>query len=112
MTTDKTRAQSRNAIRPKAETLRVEVLKFIARQRDGATDEEIQRGLGMTGNTQRPRRKELEKAGAIVAEGTRKTSSGRAAAVWRIAPPPDSTGQLPLFAETKRDRWVEHLNDH
>ena len=72
------------AIRPNAATLRARVLRYIeARGERGATDEEIQNNLGMAGNTQRPRRKELQEAGLIRDSGrTRKTSSGREAVVW------------------------------
>ena len=60
------------------------VYRFIlARREHGATDCEVQDGLGMAGNTQRPRRQELEKSGLIVkTDRTRATSSGRQAAVW------------------------------
>jgi hypothetical protein len=51
----------------------------------GATDEEIQRGLGMNPSTQRPRRIELARRGLIVEAGTRRTASKRAAVVWRVA---------------------------
>lgn len=49
----------------------------------GATDEEVQRGLGMNPSTQRPRRVELVEAGAIVDSGVKRpTASGRDAVVW------------------------------
>lgn len=113
MNTADTRSAARDSIRSTAENLRIEVLKYLGRCGErGATDEEIQLALGMKGNTERPRRRELEKAGAIRSSGTRKTRSGRSAAVWVIAPPPDRDGQLSLFAETPRDRYAEHLNDH
>lgn len=49
----------------------------------GATDEEIQDGIGMSGNTARPRRGELQKSGSVIDSGTtRPTRSGRAATVW------------------------------
>jgi DNA-binding Lrp family transcriptional regulator len=50
-----------------------------------ATDEEMQEGLGMNPSTQRPRRIELARRGLVVTCGTRKTSSGRNADVWRVA---------------------------
>lgn len=50
------------------------------------TDEEMQVEMGMSANTQRPRRRELQVAGLIVDTGkTRKTRSGRAAVVWSKA---------------------------
>ena len=72
-------------IQPDAATLRAQVLRFIQSQGShGATDEEIQSALNMQGNTERPRRRELAKAGQIVDSGkTRPTASGRSAIVWR-----------------------------
>ena len=63
-----------------------QVLAFL-RQRGalGATDEEMQLGIPMAPSTQRPRRIELQKRGLVVEAGTRKTSSGRNACVWRVA---------------------------
>lgn len=68
-------------------TLRLKVLAFIkSRGAQGATDEEIQTALAMTGNTERPRRRELYLAGKIKQAGfNRKTKSGRAAVVWVAA---------------------------
>lgn len=81
-------ATSRDAaksVASKAETLRAQVLAHIANCGErGATDEEIQLALGMAGNTQRPRRCELAKAGRIKEQGRRKTSTGRSAVVWVI----------------------------
>lgn len=73
-------------IESKAATLRAKVLNFIRRQgAQGATDEEIQRALRMPGNTQRPRRRELEQMSRIADSGiTRPTSSGRQAVVWVV----------------------------
>jgi hypothetical protein len=66
------------------EALRRKVFDFIASQgKLGATDEEIQIALRMSGNTQRPRRWELAKAGRIEQDAVRrKTSAGRLAQVW------------------------------
>lgn len=71
-------------IKPDAATLRGIVLQLIVeRAEHGATDEEIQRGLGLSGDTERPRRWELEKAGLVRDSGQRRrTSSGREATVW------------------------------
>lgn len=52
---------------------------------DGLTDAELQKKLGMDGNTQRPRRVELERAKRIQQKGTRKTESGRYAVIWTLA---------------------------
>ena len=49
----------------------------------GATDEECQMSLGMSGNTQRPRRVELFQHGKIcMAAEMRRTRAGRKANVW------------------------------
>ena len=60
------------------------VLEFLRTRPEGATDEEMQRGLGMNPSTQRPRRIELARRGLVVEAGTRRTSSGRSASVWRV----------------------------
>jgi hypothetical protein len=72
------------AIRPDAARLRRQVLEFIRQQGAvGATDSEVQLGLSMNGDTERPRRRELQLAGLIADSGqTRSTPSGRAAVVW------------------------------
>ena len=59
------------------------VLEYIAARPAGVTDEEMQNGIPMPASTQRPRRIELERRGLVVKDGTRKTSSGRMATVWR-----------------------------
>lgn len=49
----------------------------------GATDEEIQRDLGMSGNTERPARVALVQQGLVKDSlRERKTVAGRAAVVW------------------------------
>ena len=79
--TSRTAAKS---IKPVASALRMAVLAFIrGRGWRGATDDEIQIELGMGGNTQRPRRRELEQASMVKDSGLRRlTVSGRAAVVW------------------------------
>jgi len=63
---------------------RGDVFRFvIQRGQQGATDEEIQNGLMMRDNTQRPRRVELVAAGLVVDSGrTRPTRQNREAVVW------------------------------
>lgn len=51
----------------------------------GYTDQELQDKLAMAGDTQRPRRGELQKAGRIKPQGTRTTKAGKAATVWTLA---------------------------
>lgn len=76
------------AIRSNAQTLRARVLEYLqSRGETGATDEEIQAGLGMAQNTQRPRRVELVAGGLVIDSGkTWATASGRQATVWRVKP--------------------------
>ena len=75
-------------IRAHAHTLRAKVLAYVAsRGDDGATAQEIENALGMSGNTVRPRLVELREHGAITASMfTRVTTSGRRAVVWRFKP--------------------------
>lgn len=81
--TSATSQAAADAIRPNAATLRARVLEAIRARPEGLTDEEGQTVTGLEGNTYRPRRRELEKAGLVrLSLGTRLTRSGRAAAVW------------------------------
>lgn len=68
-------------------TKRAAVLRFIeSRGRVGATDDEIQIGLGMSPSTERPRRIELFEARRICRTGNvRRTRTGRLAAVYMAA---------------------------
>lgn len=76
------------AIRPEAGTLCAAVYSFIVGTAErGATDAEIQSALQLDGNSERPRRRALQQRGLIIDSGRRrKTPSGRAATVWRVAP--------------------------
>jgi hypothetical protein len=67
-----------------AANLREQIHALIQKSPDGLTDEEIQDQLKLEGNTERPRRWELSKAGRIGKSGTRATKTGRQAAVWII----------------------------
>jgi hypothetical protein len=63
--------------------LRQTVLDYLRKQ-GPLTDEQMQVGLAMNPSTQRPRRVELVKLGFVEDTGTtRKTTSGRKAAIWR-----------------------------
>lgn len=77
------------ALKPSRREITLEkVYAFIAAAGPyGATDEEIQIGLAMAGNTQRPRRGELLEGGRIAQSGTRLTQSGRQAKVWVATTP-------------------------
>jgi hypothetical protein len=73
------------SMKPTAATLRELVFKFLCSV-GGATDEEIQLALDMPGNTERPRRRELQMAGKVFDSGTKRlTKTGRLAVVW-VAP--------------------------
>ena len=74
------------SIKPTISALQKRLLDYLNEfPKGGATDEMMQFGLSMNPSTQRPRRIELLRMGLIVDSGlTRKTSSGRAATVWRI----------------------------
>lgn len=69
---------------PDVETLRASVLAYLIRcGYRGATDEEIQEALGMSGNTERPRRRELLLLGHVYRTDKRRTTkAGRSAVVW------------------------------
>jgi hypothetical protein len=68
-------------------TLRRKVYELLAGAHMGwgRTDEEIQDALGMPANTERPRRRELERAGLVRDSGRKRpTRSGRSAVVWEV----------------------------
>jgi response regulator of citrate/malate metabolism len=75
-TTSKAAAKSVDAA-----TLRACVLETIEAAAAGLTREEIEAATGLSGNTVRPRVWELVHAGLVAECGTRRTASGRAAAV-------------------------------
>ena len=80
-----TSREAAETIEPKAATLRRMVLDFIRGQGEhGATRQEIEAGLVMSGNTVRPRVCELMEMGLVVeTDITRNTPSGRRAFVLR-----------------------------
>ena len=67
-----------------APTLRDQVYHAIRGQGShGATDDEVQEMLHLGGNTERPRRRELQEQGFIYdSASTRLTRSGRKSIVW------------------------------
>ena len=65
---------------PKTGTQRERV--WNALRRSSATDVELQNRLGMGGNTERPRRKELVEGGFVRDSGTRKKHHGEEHIVW------------------------------
>ena len=87
VTGSETSKAAADAGRSWAATERERVLRFLRRRGwTGATDEEIQYGLPMQPNTQRPRRVELVRAGTVEDSGRRRrTRAGRQAVVWVVA---------------------------
>ena len=69
---------------PGASVQAARVFQFISKcGREGATDHEVQTELGMTGDSERPRRWSLQRAGLIRDSGQRRKSpAGRQAIVW------------------------------
>jgi len=70
---------------PKSGTMRLRVYEFIIRQGlKGATDQEIQRNLNLSGDTVRPSRITLFQDGLIIDSGERrKNANGNECIVWR-----------------------------
>lgn len=78
-----TSARAAEKALPRSGTKRAKVYEFL-RSNYGATDEEIEIALGMSGNTVRPTRISLMKDGWVVDSGLyRKTRGGNDAIVWR-----------------------------
>ncbi len=78
------------SMRPFAGPQLMRVFRFLESRSDrGATDEEQQDALNMSGNSQRPRRNRLVELGRVKGSANmRMNRSGRPATVW-IAVPPD-----------------------
>jgi predicted ArsR family transcriptional regulator len=76
------------SVKPHAATLREQVFEYIDRQSIvGATADEIEADLELSGNTVRPRLVELRRDGRICDSGnTRKTRTGRSAVVYWTLP--------------------------
>lgn len=71
-----------------APTHRLAVFSFLVSRGDrGATDDEIERALGLRHQSASARRRELVQAGLVEeTEERRKTRSGRTATVWEVPP--------------------------
>jgi transcription initiation factor IIE alpha subunit len=81
-----TSAKAADSLTPVAlNAMQRRVLELLAVWPQGLTDEEMQQRLGMNPSTQRPRRIELMRRGLVAEAGTRRTTSGRMAVVWRVA---------------------------
>jgi hypothetical protein len=76
-------------MKPHAARQRERVMEFILAAGDrGLTDEEIQEGLGLSGNSERPRRTRLVELGRVKDSGNlRMTRAGRPATVWMAVDP-------------------------
>ena len=85
-TTSKAAAES---MKPHAGQQREQVRRFFTDCGElGATQQEVELALGISGNSVRPRCKELEQSGEIKNSGsTRPTLAKRNAAVWVIVSP-------------------------
>lgn len=79
-----TSREAADRIAPLVPALTAVVFHFIAqRGESGATDFEVQAGLSMTGDSERPRRWELQRRGLVCDSGARRKSpSGRSAIVY------------------------------
>jgi len=83
--TQATSTAAAKSIKPAIGKIKRQVLRFI-RDQGGATCDEVEQYLDLRHQTASARIRELSVAGLIVANGEkRKTRSGRAALVWRIA---------------------------
>lgn len=81
-----TSRKAANRIRHRIGPLHVEIIGFLTTNPRGATDEEMQTGIPMPANTQRPRRVELTQMNRVVDSGRRKlTKSRREAVIWVVA---------------------------
>jgi len=84
--TDTSRAAAERMV-PGATAQAARVFQFLSKcGKEGATDHEVQAELAMTGDSERPRRWSLQKAGLIRDSGQRRKSpAGRQAIVWVCA---------------------------
>lgn len=82
---NETSREAAESMRQPGVSIRARVLEFIARRGlQGATDDEIERVLGLRHQTASARRRELVLQGLLEKGGTRLTRAGRRAAVWRV----------------------------
>jgi hypothetical protein len=74
-----------DAMAPHVTPLQQKVMDFL-REHGPATDEEMQAGIPMGANTQRPRRVELVAKGRVIDSGTKSlNASGKLAVIWKAA---------------------------
>ena len=72
-------------VAPRTGTVRAEVMNYLVIH-GPSTDVEIQRGLGIVPNTERPRRVELVEGGFVKDSGKVKRHHGREHILWEINP--------------------------
>lgn len=79
-----TSREAAEAIEPEKGSLQYQVLAYLRKMRSfGSTDEQGARALRISGNTYRPRRRELQEMGFVRETNVRRpTESGRTATVW------------------------------
>ena len=85
MTLQRTSIEAKIKVEPKMGTINRKVYEFILnRGLHGATDQEIQTNLNMSGDNVRPSRGQLVKDGLVIDSGiTRKNARGNNCIVWR-----------------------------
>jgi hypothetical protein len=88
-----TSREAAEAKKPTAAQQREAVYRFIC-DNWPCTLEAIEEGMGLEGNSVRPRRWELEHAGRIVAHGHALTRKGRRAVTWAPSSVFDASGQV------------------
>lgn len=78
-----TSVEAAESVEPVKGTMQWSVWRYVNNRSDGATAQEIERGLGLTGNTVRPRLRELEAMHLVrKTDRTRETDSGRKAVIY------------------------------
>ena len=99
-----TSAGGAQAIAARAPTLRERVYAHIRAQAEqGATDEEVQRALGIQVSTEVPRRRELELLGQVFDSQVRRpTAAGVQAVVWRFEEQPAVDGMRRVESLVRR----------
>jgi hypothetical protein len=78
-----TRREADEAVQPVVGDLRERVYRAIVAF-GPISDQRLAEVCQLADNTERPRRRELEQAGRIIASGTERTRSGRKAVTWVI----------------------------
>lgn len=80
----RTSSEAYASIADSLQAMQARVYRALFRSPVPLTDEQLQIRLGMSGNTQRPRRVELLERGLIEEAGVARTRSGHRAMTWRV----------------------------